>query len=68
MLEHFMNKECPKRSENITEIDFDEASDLWMQNKLKLSHGMFKYICGKITKKGYRCHNNINCHLHRKSS
>jgi len=46
-------------------IDFDEASDAWMQNKKKLPNCTYSYICGFITKKGTPCQNSQNCKLHR---
>lgn len=36
-------------------IDFDEASEGWMANKLKLANGMYRYICGVMTLKGTKC-------------
>ena len=35
--------------------DFDEASKEWMKNKVKLSNGYYKYICGHLTAKGKKC-------------
>ncbi len=37
------------------EIDFDEASEAWRANKKPMPNGMFKYICGCITKSGSKC-------------
>lgn len=48
----------------IFEIDFTEASDAWMKNKIKLGTGQYKYVCGEQTQQGYKCKNSVNCHLH----
>ena len=36
-------------------IDFDDASVSWKQNKKYSGNGMYKYICPCITKKGNKC-------------
>ena len=41
-------------------IDFDEASDLWRQNKKHVGQGHFKYVCTVIKKDGSRCGNSLN--------
>ena len=38
-------------------IDFDEASKAWHQNKKKLEEGTYIYVCGKPTLKGTPCQN-----------
>ena len=38
-------------------IDFDEASTLWRQNKKQVSPGHFKYICTVLKKDGTKCGN-----------
>ena len=38
-------------------IDFDEASALWRQNKKQVSPGHFKYICTVVKKDGNKCGN-----------
>ena len=30
-------------------IDFDEASEAWKQNKKSIGNGMYKYICQVVT-------------------
>jgi len=37
------------------DIDFDEASAAWRENKKSMPNGMFKYICGCPTKSGTKC-------------
>ena len=37
------------------DIDFDEASAAWRENKKSMPNGMFKYICGCSTKSGSKC-------------
>ena len=53
------------------DIDFDEASHVWRENKLHIGHGSFRYICGYLTQKGEKCKNkpscrNGRCHMHKK--
>ena len=36
-------------------IDFDEASELWRQNKKHVGQGHFKYICTALKKDGKTC-------------
>ena len=38
-------------------IDFDEASAAWRQNKKQVSPGHFKYICTILKKDGTSCGN-----------
>jgi hypothetical protein len=38
-------------------IDFDEASVAWRQNKKQVSPGHFKYICTILKKDGTSCGN-----------
>jgi hypothetical protein len=38
-------------------IDFDEASEAWHQNKKQVSPGHFKYICTALKKDGTKCGN-----------
>jgi hypothetical protein len=48
---------------NLTEknnIDFDDASMCWRQNKIKLSQGKYKYICEYVHKDGKQCHKGID--------
>ena len=35
--------------------DFDDASNEWMKNKIKLGSGHYKYVCGHLTTKGKKC-------------
>lgn len=37
------------------EINFDEASKAWRQNKVHVSNGMFKYCCGVSKLNGGTC-------------
>jgi len=51
-------------------IDFDEASALWRQNKKHIGQGHFKYICTAVKKDGKTCCKNVNknndyCWTHR---
>ena len=51
-------------------IDFDEASNSWKQNKKSIGNGQYKYICSKDkingTKCGRVCYKNTEfCWLHR---
>ena len=55
------------------DIDFDEASDAWLQNKVKSAYCVYSYICGHITKRGTRCMNKplkgldeTYCYIHSK--
>ena len=36
-------------------IDFDDASECWRQNKKCLSNGMYKYVCPQQKKDGTKC-------------
>ena len=36
-------------------IDFDEASNSWKQNKKSIGNGQYKYICQKDKKDGSKC-------------
>ena len=36
-------------------IDFDEASNAWKQNKKYMGNGTYKYICPQIKKDGTNC-------------
>lgn len=50
-------------------IDFDEASRVWMQNKRKITNGCYVYRCIATTKKGEPCkckpsQNSQYCHIH----
>lgn len=48
------------------DINFNEASKAWMQNKVKIGNGLYKYVCGQLTKLGTPCQQSPNCHIHRK--
>ena len=37
--------------------NFDESSDAWMKNKIKINDGVYKYVCGAICKNGKKCRN-----------
>ena len=52
-------------------IDFDEASNAWRDNKKNLNKGTFKYICCGMTKTGNKCNrqpleNSEYCKIHSK--
>lgn len=51
----FYNKD---RSVEYTSIDFDDAHNHWIQNKRKLSNGMYRYICVGFFKNGNQCNRN----------
>jgi len=57
-----------KHVDTYPEINFDEASEAWMSNKIKLENGCYKYICGKITKTGKKCMRSGKCKLHDKNN
>lgn len=40
-------------------IDFNEASALWMENKRKNKNGMYNYICSKICKNKNKCNRKV---------
>jgi hypothetical protein len=58
-----------ERQEYNVNINFDEASDAWRQNKKSIGNGSYKYIC--ISKKkeiqcGKSCYKNLTyCWQHR---
>jgi len=43
------------RPVEFTSIDFDDAHNRWIQNKRKLSNGMYRYICVGFFKNGNQC-------------
>lgn len=50
-------------------INFKEASILWMSNKIATGNGSYKYICGATCKTGRKCKNKPlkqykRCHIH----
>lgn len=50
-------------------IDFDAASEAWMQNKRAMGNGHYVYRCIAITKKGQPCkckplQNSTLCKIH----
>lgn len=52
------------------DIDFDNASACWRQNKKALGNGMYKYVCSQIKKDGTKCEvvcykNGETCWAHR---
>lgn len=53
------------------DIDFDEASRMWRENKKQVSSGVFVYLCGyvfpgKNKKCTNRCMNGLDmCYIHR---
>ena len=57
-----MNTRSQTRNENSkplyeVEIDFDEASEAWRENKKNVGQGHFKYICTVLKKDGTHCGN-----------
>jgi hypothetical protein len=36
-------------------IDFDDASNAWKQNKKYMGNGTYKYICPQMKKDGSKC-------------
>ena len=47
-----------QRPVEYTSIDFDDAHNHWIQNKRKLSNGMYRYICIGFFKNGNQCNRN----------
>ena len=52
-------------------IDFDEASRCWKQNKKPTGNGCYKYVCSHLKKDGTVCgkgcyHSSEFCWSHRK--
>jgi hypothetical protein len=49
-------------------INFNEASRAWHQNKKKQLSGTYKYVCGAVLKNGNFCQkpatNQTKCHIH----
>ena len=37
------------------DIDFDDASHYWRENKEYIGNGSFKYVCESICKNGNKC-------------
>ena len=57
------------RPVEFTTIDFDDAHNHWIQNKRKLSNGMYRYICIGFFKNGNQCNRNPlvgknTCNIH----
>ena len=51
-------------------INFDDASTCWRQNKKALGNGMYKYVCSQTKKDGTKCEvvcykNGDTCWAHR---
>ena len=64
-----------KEKENIqlfiVDIDFDEASRHWRENKKSIGNGSYKYICECVTKNGKICNKrpalgSPYCFIHKK--
>lgn len=54
------------------EINFDEASAAWLQNKCPIGNGMYKYCCSATTKSNMKCKNkplegSSFCRIHKKT-
>ena len=52
-------------------INFDEASKEWRNNKISIGNGSFKYVCGYLCISGNKCKNKplknkSLCHIHNK--
>ena len=43
------NNEPNNHIDYISNINFDEASEAWKQNKKSIGNGMYKYICQSVT-------------------
>lgn len=41
------------------DIDFDNASKAWRQNKKQDGQGQFKYVCASVKKDGSKCSKNL---------
>jgi hypothetical protein len=41
------------------DIDFENASKAWRQNKKHDGQGQFKYVCAFVKKDGSRCNKNL---------
>jgi hypothetical protein len=53
-------------------IDFDEASKAWKENKCSIGNGSYKYICCLLNKNGKKCgikcmNGEIYCKMHYKN-
>jgi hypothetical protein len=48
----------------LPEFNFNEASEAWLSNKIKIGNGCYKYICGVTTKTGRKCMRSDKCRLH----
>ena len=40
---------------NISNINFDQASEAWKQNKKSIGNGMYKYICQVVSTNNKVC-------------
>ena len=50
------NNEPVHDCDTISNINFDEASEAWKQNKKSIGNGMYKYICQAVnTNKSLCC-------------
>lgn len=54
-------------------IDFDQASKMWRNNKISIGNGSYKYICSALCKTGKKCRNKPLknkqvCHIHNKKN
>ena len=52
-----LSEETNNLLEGILEIniDFDDASNAWKQNKKYMGNGTYKYICPQMKKDGSKC-------------
>lgn len=50
-----MKTRSQSMKELIIDVDFDQASQAWRQNKKSLPNGTFIYVCGKTTASGQPC-------------
>ena len=41
--------------DNISNINFDQASEAWKQNKKSIGNGMYKYICQVVSTNNKVC-------------
>lgn len=49
------NNEPVHDYDTISNINFDEASESWKQNKKSIGNGMYKYICQVVNNKNTLC-------------
>lgn len=58
MITRSVSRYLEKQGEYEVNIDFDEASEAWKQNKKSIGSGCYKYICEAIRTNGKKCRKN----------